>query len=165
MKRMKSAFLTTLPALFLLTVLAFASPVSPPVNAAPTAQAQIEAVLHAQQDAWNRGDVDVFLEGYWHSPDLTFSGSGGVARGWDGVRERYHKSYPDRAAMGHLTFSGLEFRELGPKAFLVLGNWHLDRASGPIGGVFTLVFQRFPEGWKIIHDHTSTVATPYTEVH
>jgi ketosteroid isomerase-like protein len=121
----------------------------------------IEAVLHAQQEAWNRGDVDAFLVGYWHSPELTFSGSSGVSRGWDGVLARYKKNYPDRAAMGHLDFSGLEFHFLGPDAALVLGNWHLQRdpvkGGGDVGGVFSLVWQRFPEGWKIIHDHTSAV--------
>jgi len=119
---------------------------------------EIRAVLDAQQDAWNRGDVDVFLVGYWHSPELTFSGSSGVSRGWDGVMARYKKTYPDRAAMGQLDFSDLEFRFLGPNAALVLGKWHLKRESGDLGGVFSLVFQRFPEGWKIIHDHTSAVA-------
>ena len=118
----------------------------------------ISAVLTAQQTAWNRGDVDAFLVGYWQSPELTFSGSSGVARGWDGVLARYKKNYPDRAAMGQLDFSDLEFRFLGPDAALVLGKWHLKRETGDIGGVFTLVWQRFPEGWKIIHDHTSVVA-------
>ncbi len=120
----------------------------------------ISAVLHAQQTAWNRGDVDAFLAGYWHSPELTFSGSSGVARGWDGVLTRYKKNYPDRAAMGQLDFSDLEFRFLGPDAALVLGRWHLKRETDDLGGVFTLVWQRFPEGWKIIHDHTSAVAAP-----
>jgi len=117
----------------------------------------INGVLHAQQEAWNRGDVDAFLVGYWQSPELTFSGTSGVSRGWDGVLARYKKSYPDRAAMGQLDFSGLEFRFLGPDAALVLGKWHLKRDKGDIGGVFTLVWQRFPNGWKIIHDHTSAV--------
>jgi uncharacterized protein (TIGR02246 family) len=120
-------------------------------------RAAIDAILKAQQAAWNRGDVDAFLVGYWQSPELTFSGSSGVSRGWDGVAARYKKSYPDRAAMGELDFSGLEFRFLGPDAALVLGKWHLKRELGDVGGVFTLVWQRFPEGWKIIHDHTSTV--------
>ena len=120
----------------------------------------ISAVLNAQQTAWNRGDVDAFLVGYWHSPELTFSGSSGVARGWDGVLTRYKKNYPDRAAMGQLNFSDLEFRFLGPDAALVLGRWHLKRETDDLGGVFTLVWQRFPEGWKIIHDHTSAVAAP-----
>jgi uncharacterized protein (TIGR02246 family) len=117
----------------------------------------ITKVLNDQQKAWNRGDVDAFLQGYWHSPELTFSGSGGVERGWDGVLARYKKTYPDRAAMGQLDFSQLEFRFLGPDAALVLGRWHLAREKGDIGGVFSLVWQRFPEGWRIIHDHTSAV--------
>jgi uncharacterized protein (TIGR02246 family) len=118
----------------------------------------INAVLNTQQSAWNRGDVDAFLEGYWHSPELTFSGSSGVSRGWEGVLARYKKNYPDRTAMGQLDFSELEFRFLGPDAALVLGRWHLKRETDELGGVFSLVWQRFPDGWKIIHDHTSAVA-------
>jgi ketosteroid isomerase-like protein len=114
-------------------------------------------VLKNQQSSWNNGDVDAFLEGYWHSPELTFSGTSGIARGWDAVRARYKKNYADRASMGHLEFSDLQFRFLGPDAALVLGHWHLTRAKGDIGGVFSLVWQRFPEGWRIIHDHTSAV--------
>jgi uncharacterized protein (TIGR02246 family) len=121
-------------------------------------QKAIKAVLEAQQSAWNRGDVDAFLVGYWHSSELTFSGSSGVARGWDGVLARYKKNYPDRAAMGQLDFSDLEFRFLGPDSAMVLGRWHLKREQDELGGVFTLVWQRFPDGWKIIHDHTSSVA-------
>jgi uncharacterized protein (TIGR02246 family) len=117
----------------------------------------ISAVLDAQVGAWNRGDVDAFLEGYWRSPEVSFGGASGFTRGWDGVRDHYKKSYADRAAMGTLDFSGLEFRFLGPDAALVLGHWHLQRAKGDIGGVFSLVWQRFPEGWRIVHDHTSQV--------
>jgi L-asparaginase / beta-aspartyl-peptidase len=120
-------------------------------------KAAILAVLDAQQAAWNRGDVDAFLTGYWKSPELTFEGSSGISRGWDGVLARYKKNYPDRATMGQLAFSELEFRFLGPDAALVLGHWHLNRDKGDIGGVFSLVWQRFPEGWKIVHDHTSAV--------
>lgn len=120
-----------------------------------TDQSAIRGVLSAQQEAWNRGDFDAFLTGYWHSPDLTFSGSNGISRGWDAVLARYKKNYPDRSAMGTLDFSNLEFRFLGPDAALVLGHWHLKREKDELGGVFSLVFQRFPEGWRIIHDHTS----------
>ena len=130
---------------------------SAPLGDAAQDQVAIRKILDAQQAAWNEGNVDAFLEGYWHSPDLTFSGSGGIARGWDGVLARYKKNYPDRAAMGHLDFSDLEFRFLCKDAALVLGHWHLSRAHGDIGGVFSLVWQRFPEGWRIIHDHTSAV--------
>ena len=123
----------------------------------PVDRAAIAGVLTAQQSAWNRGDVDVFLQGYWRSPELTFSGTGGIARGWDTVLARYKEHYPDRSAMGKLEFSGLEFRFLSPDAALVLGHWHLERQKGDVGGVFSLVFERFPEGWRIIHDHTSEV--------
>jgi ketosteroid isomerase-like protein len=115
----------------------------------------IRVVLSAQQEAWNRGDIDAFLTGYWHSPDLTFSGSNGISRGWDAVLARYKKNYPDRSAMGTLDFSSLEFRFLGSTTALVLGHWHLKREKDELGGVFSLVWQRFPEGWRIIHDHTS----------
>jgi uncharacterized protein (TIGR02246 family) len=120
-------------------------------------RAAIAAVLERQQAAWNRADVSAFLKGYWESPDLTFSGTAGITRGFAGVEARYRKNYPDQAAMGQLQFSGLEFRFLGPKAALVLGHWHLTREKGDIGGVFTLVWQKFPDGWKIVHDHTSEV--------
>jgi ketosteroid isomerase-like protein len=115
----------------------------------------IRAILAQQQSAWNRGDVAGFVEGYWNAPELTFAGSDGIVRGYDGLLARYKKSYPDKEAMGELDFSGLEIRELGPDAALVLGRWHLKRPAGDVGGVFTLIFERFPVGWRIIHDHTS----------
>jgi len=121
-------------------------------------EAAVRAILDEQQSAWNEGKVDVFLEGYWNSDGLTFSGSQGITRGFAGVQERYRRSYPDRQAMGKLDFTGLEVRVLNPDAALVLGHWHLTREKGDIGGVFSLVFRRFPEGWRIIHDHTSVVA-------
>jgi beta-aspartyl-peptidase (threonine type) len=123
-------------------------------------QAAIQNLMEAQQTAWNHGDVDAFMTVYWRSPDVTFSGSSGVVRGWDAVLARYKKSYADREAMGQLQFSGLEYHSLGPDAALLLGHWHLTRAKGDVGGVFSLVWQRFPEGWRIIHDHTSAVPQP-----
>lgn len=120
-------------------------------------KADIQGVLQMQQAAWNRGDVAAFVTGYWKSPELTFAGSTGVQRGYDQVLEHYQQSYPDRAAMGLLEFSDLEFHFLGKDAALVLGHWHLKRDKDDPGGVFSLVWQRFPEGWKIVHDHTSLV--------
>src|SRR4030088_2713894 len=152
---------TKFAALLLLTFVAV-TPAARSANEPSDRQADrsaIRAVLDAQQQAWNRGDIDAFLTGYWHSPDLTFSGSNGISRGWSAVLARYKKNYPDRGAMGALDFSKLEFRFLGPGAALVLGNWHLKRERDELGGVFSLVWQRFPEGWRIIHDHTSAVAT------
>ena len=124
------------------------------------AEGEIRAVLDEQVAAWNRGDIPGFMKGYWNSEKLTFSGANGVRRGWQSVKERYRQSYPDRAAMGKLTFSELEITPLGSDAALVLGRWQLERAADRPGGVFTLVMRRFPAGWRIIHDHTSSVAPP-----
>jgi len=118
----------------------------------------INDVLGAQQarmEPRRRGTL--FLVGYWRSPELTFSGSSGVSRGWDGVLARYKKSYPNHAAMASWISRIWSFATWGRNAALVLGQWHLKRESGDIGGVFTLVWQKFPDGWKIIHDHTSAV--------
>jgi uncharacterized protein (TIGR02246 family) len=120
-------------------------------------QAAIQKLMEAQQAAWNHGDIDAFMTAYWRSPDVTFSGTSGIVRGWDAVLARYKKSYADREAMGQLQFSALEYRFLGPDAVLLLGHWHLKRSKGDVGGVFSLLWQRFPEGWRIIHDHTSAV--------
>jgi ketosteroid isomerase-like protein len=127
-----------------------------PVSAADgDAEAQIRVVLSEQQAAWNRADIAAFMKGYWSSPELTFAGSSGVTRGWQPVLERYRERYRDAQAMGHLDFSDLEVHMLGKDAAFVLGRWHLKREKDEPGGVFTLVFQRFPEGWRIVHDHTS----------
>jgi ketosteroid isomerase-like protein len=132
------------------------APAEPKVQAAANdPSGEIRAVLTAQQAAWNRGDIPAFLVGYWNSPELTFAGSDGIVRGYDGLLERYRKSYPDKAHMGELEFSELEFRALGSDSALVLGRWHLKRQMGNAGGVFSLVFHRFAVGWRIIHDHSS----------
>jgi ketosteroid isomerase-like protein len=122
---------------------------------ADNADAKIRAVLEEQREAWNRADIESFMKGYWHSADLTFSGTSGVTRGWEPVMQRYRERYRDAQAMGHLDFTDIEVHRLGQDAAFVLGRWHLKRATDELGGVFTLVFQRFPEGWKIVHDHTS----------
>lgn len=125
-------------------------------------RAAILAVLTTQQNEWNKGNIRGFMQGYWNSPELTFAGTRGFTRGWQPVMARYEKNYADKAAMGTLDFSELEIRQLGPDAALVLGKWHLQRQAGDVGGIFTLVFQKSPEGWRIIHDHT-TQSPPETK--
>jgi len=130
-----------------------------PAREAPAKpETEIRAVLDAQVAAWNGGDLDTFMQGYWKSEKTEFVGSSGIQRGWQAVLDRYRKTYPDRRAMGTLTFSNLEITVLSPSAALVLGEWRLQREADHPGGVFTLVFRKFPEGWRIIHDHTSAVA-------
>ena len=120
----------------------------------------IRAVLDAQVEAWNRGDVDTFMQSYWKSDKTEFVGASGIFRGWQVVLERYRKNYPDRRSMGTVQFSDLEVTVLSPNAALVVGKYHLQREADQPSGVFTLVFRKFPEGWRIINDHTSAVPNP-----
>jgi ketosteroid isomerase-like protein len=128
-----------------------------PRSSTANAETEIRAVLETQVEAWNRDDMNAFMQGYWKSDKTEFVGSNGILRGWQAVLDRYRKAYPDGRAMGTLTFSGLEITVLSPTAALVLGKWRLDREADHPGGVFTLVFRKFPEGWRIINDHTSAV--------
>jgi uncharacterized protein (TIGR02246 family) len=117
--------------------------------------AEIQSVLSAQQDAWNRGDIDAFMNGYARSTSTVFISEDEVRRGWETVRERYRVKYSDRAKMGALSFSDIEVTMLSPDAAVVLGRWRLKRANDEPHGRFTLIFKRLPEGWRIVHDHTS----------
>jgi uncharacterized protein (TIGR02246 family) len=125
---------------------------------AQTAKAvgDIQSVLHAQQEAWNRGDIDGFMNGYARSASTVFISGDEARRGWETVRERYRQRYSDRTKMGALTFSEIEITVLSPDAAAVLGRWRLKRANDEPHGRFTLIFKLLPEGWRIVHDHTST---------
>ncbi len=127
----------------------------------PNSVAEIQSVLGAQQDAWNRGDIDVFMNGYARSRSTVFVSEDEVRRGWETVRDRYRTRYSDRAKMGTLSFSDIEVTMLSPDAAVVLGLWRLKRANDEPHGRFTLIFKRLPEGWRIVHDHTS--AAPLTK--
>lgn len=116
---------------------------------------QIESVLKLQAAAWNRGDIDGFMEHYWKSEKLTFSSGGKTTRGWTQTKENYQRRYPTREKMGSLTFDQLEVLPLGESAALVLGRWHLKRDKDSLGGNFSLVFRRIEGRWLIVHDHTS----------
>ncbi len=113
------------------------------------------AVLRRQQSAWNRGDIDSFMNDYRRSPATSFSSASGTIRGWETVLERYRRRYPDRKAMGTLAFSEIEERSFGRRAAVVTGRWTLEREADRPSGVFTVVFERGEDGWKIVHDHTS----------
>ena len=116
----------------------------------------IQQVLQQQQAAWNRHDLEAFMSGYWNSPELTFFGAKKTS-GWQATLERYRKTYQSEGReMGTLEFSDLKIKTLAPGAAFVRGSWKLTMPDGKTPhGLFTLVFRRFPEGWKIVHDHTS----------
>jgi ketosteroid isomerase-like protein len=122
---------------------------------AQSPQSEITAVLQSQQEAWNRGDIDAFMNGYWRSGETVFVSGDEVTRGWQKVLDRYKQKYSDRAKMGTLAFSDLEITPLGNDAAVALGSWKLKRAQDQPHGRFTLIFRRLPEGWRIVHDHTS----------
>jgi uncharacterized protein (TIGR02246 family) len=127
------------------------------VGAPPSSEAAVEAVLRTQQDAWNRHDLDAFMVGYWNSPELTFFSSANERNGWQATLDRYRAAYASPGhEMGKLEFSALRIEMLGPDAAFVRGSWHLTMPDGKTPhGLFTLVFRKFPEGWRIVHDHTS----------
>ena len=127
--------------------------------AAPSGESQIRAVLDMQTTAWNRGDIDTFMTGYWHSEETEFLGANGIARGWQAVLDRYQHSYPDRKTMGTLSFSDLEVHLTCADAAYVVGKFHLVRESDQPSGVFSLDFRNFPEGWRIVVDHTTAFPT------
>jgi uncharacterized protein (TIGR02246 family) len=120
-------------------------------------QQAIQDVLDAQVAAWNRGDLEAFMTGYWKSPDLTFFAGKDAMLGWQAAIDRYRKRYQaeGRDKMGTLSFSELKIELLGPDSAFVRGRWKLVMAKEPLGGLFTLVFKKKSEGWRIVHDHTS----------
>lgn len=122
---------------------------------ADDAEAAIKRLIRQQEKDWNAGNIDQFMQAYWRSDKLTFSSGGKVTRGWQATLDRYKQRYPDSAAMGEVAFTDLEFTRLDRDAMQVLGVWNLQRDDKPMGGGFTLVFRRFDQGWRIVHDHTS----------
>jgi len=117
----------------------------------------IKAVIDAQRDAWNRGDIEGYMLGYDKSDNTVFVSGDNVTRGWNTVLERYKKSYDSREKMGQLEFSDLEITMLGKDSAVVLGRWLLKRSKDEPHGRFTLIFKKTKSGWRIIHDHTSSV--------
>lgn len=125
------------------------------------AATEIRTVLDKQSAAWNNGDLDGFMGGYSRSPGLTYISSDGEIRGYDALASRYRTKYgADRKAMGQLKFGDLRVDLLGADDALVVGRWNLVRDGQPeLNGIFTLILQNARDGWKIIHDHTSVLAT------
>lgn len=143
--------------LVLAIIVLFASvPALPQQPAAPDDVAAIRVVLNAQVAAWNKGDLEEYMKGYWNSPDLIFIGGGTENRGYDAALARYKKSYQSAGReMGQLDFSELRITTLGPDSAYATGRFHLKMSNGkqPTGR-FTLIWKKFPEGWRIIHDHS-----------
>ena len=123
----------------------------------PNPETEVRALLARQQDAWNRHDLEGFMEGYWKSDDLTFFSGAKVTRGWQPTLDRYRQHYQAPGTeMGKLEFRSLSIEMLGNDGAFARGEYWLTLSSGKTPhGIFTLVIRRFPEGWRVVHDHTS----------
>jgi beta-aspartyl-peptidase (threonine type) len=120
------------------------------------AKKAIQRVLDEQSAAWNKGDLKAFMSGYWNSQELSFFSGNDKTRGWQSTLERYQKRYQaEGKEMGKLSFTEIEIDILSTEAALVRGRWRLVLSKETVGGLFTLIFKMVPEGWRIVHDHTS----------
>jgi uncharacterized protein (TIGR02246 family) len=118
-------------------------------------ETEVRNVLSKQNAAWNRGDVDAFMVGYWEHDSLMFIGKSGVTYGYKNTLANYKKNYPDTSAMGKLTFTLIQVKQLSPEYFHVTGKYYLTRTIGDASGHFTLVFKKINGKWVIISDHSS----------
>ena len=149
---MRARFLLTA---LLLPLFLSRSPVAAAQDRDSAATHDILAVLDRQVDAWNRGDIEGYMQGYWKSDSLLFTSSGKIQRGWQATLEKYKSGYSTKAMMGKLRFSQMEVTQLSPWSAWVFGHWELQREKDHPAGVFTLILRKFSDGWKVIHDHTS----------
>ena len=149
-------------AAFLLLVAAGCAPAPEPAPVIDESAVEkgVLAVLMDQVEAWNAGDIESFMEGYWNSPQLRFASGGSVREGWQETLDRYRKTYPDRAAMGALTFDEIDVRALGAERALALGRWRLVREADELNGLFTLILEIKDGAWRVVHDHTSSAPPP-----
>ncbi|MDB5202100.1 MAG: L-asparaginase [Ferruginibacter sp.] len=115
----------------------------------------IRDAMTEQLQAWNKGDINRFMDTYWHSDSLMFIGKSGVTYGWQNTLNNYKKSYPDTAAMGKLDFNIIQVKRLSALYFSVVGKWHLTRSIGDVGGHFTLLLRKVKNKWVIVSDHSS----------
>lgn len=120
-----------------------------------TDEAKIRSILQQQTEAWNAGDLELFMQGYWKSDSLLFIGSSGVTYGWQKTLDNYKRGYPNRQAMGTLKFEILKVQRLAPNHFFVVGKWMLQREVGNLSGHYTLIWRLIEGEWKIVSDHSS----------
>ncbi len=116
---------------------------------------EILSILDQQTVAWNAGNINEFMKGYWHSDSLMFIGKSGITYGYDNTLNNYKRNYPDTAHMGKLTFHIMKVERLSNDAFFVVGKWQLDRSVGNASGHYSLIFRKIKGKWMIVSDHSS----------
>jgi len=125
------------------------------VHISQAQEEEITKVFNTQIECWNRGDLECFMDAYVNSDDLVFVGSNGPKYGWQVTLNNYKKNYPDRAAMGTLSFDLIKFQPVGKKNYLVIGRWVLQRELDTPQGHFSILLEKIKGEWKIIADHSS----------
>jgi len=138
--------------LLLLSILIGCCLVSP---AQKNARQKILTLLDTQTQAWNRGDLEGFMKGYWENDSLRFIGKSGITYGYNNTLNNYKRGYPDTAAMGKLQFTILVVKKLSPRYYEVVGKWYLKRSIGDVSGHYTLLLRKINSKWVIISDHSS----------
>ncbi len=118
-------------------------------------ESAIRNLLFRQTEAWNRGDINGFMQTYWQNDSLMFIGKDGVTWGWENTLEHYKKGYPDKEAMGKLAFDIIQIKKLSEDFFFVVRKWMLKRNAGDVSGHYNLLIKRIKGEWKIISDHSS----------
>lgn len=125
------------------------------LKAQNSAETTIRQIMARQEAAWNRGDLESFMEGYWKSDNLRFIGKSGLTYGWQQTLDNYKKGYPDQESMGQLKFTVLSVEKLSRKSAFVIGKWHLARSMGDLSGHYTLLWKKIKGIWVIVADHSS----------
>ncbi len=115
----------------------------------------IRAVFSAEQIAWNNGNMEQFMEGFWKSDSLQFLSARGINHGWQETLDGYKKRYADIAAMGTLSFDILQVTRLAPGVYVVMGRYHLIRSIGNLDGVFTAILKKIDGKWVTVYDHSA----------
>ena len=142
--------LTFIVSIFLITASSFAGN-----KLSPKEKAEITTLLNKQVEAWNAGDIEKFMNTYWHSEKLVFIGSRGPTYGWQATLDNYKKGYPDKKTMGSLEFKIFDISKIDKKTIFVIGRFELTREAGELNGHFTLIIQKIKGQWLIISDHSS----------
>ena len=118
-------------------------------------EAAIRQVIDVQKNAWNNGDLEAFMQGYWKNDSLMFIGKSGITYGWQNTLNNYKKGYPDTSAMGKLDFTILQVKRLSVLYYSIVGKWELNRSIGNLKGHFSLLFKKVGNKWLIVSDHSS----------
>lgn len=151
MKNIPLVFPTKFSFLFLLSAFILACSNTPEKNDIELIKKQMKV----QEECWSAGDVDCFMQYYWHSDSLKFIGKNGITYGWQDMLNQYKKSYPNKDAMGILTFKNLHYKKMGNNFIAVVGKWHLERLEGDLEGYYSLIWEKMDGKWLIITDHSS----------